>query len=238
MFPAAFRVWRNVPWQDLRGRIMFPEVKKWMIMACLLTLLGGDAWAAVGLEMARMIEALASPVFSERQQAAKDLTHLGGLHFGEIKTALADAYRNSADPEVRLMSQEILTGLFVSRRGFLGVQYGACDFINAAGKTQLVITILGVQPNTAAAKGGLRVGDLIISLNGKSFGDAVLAEWATQIKAVPPGSPVTLMISRQGKHRQLKLKVGSWPYPPTASEQRALFKQRISEIPPLAPPEG
>jgi membrane-associated protease RseP (regulator of RpoE activity) len=213
-------------------------VKKWMIMACLLTLLGGDAWAAVGLEMARMIEALASPVFSERQKAAKDLTHLGGLHFDKVKTALAHAYRNSADPEVRLISQEILTGLFVSRRGFLGVQYGACEFINAAGKTQLAIAILEVQPNTAAAKGGLLVGDLIISLNGKSFGDDARIEWARQIKAVPSGSPVTLRISRIGKERKITLKVGRWPYPPPASEQRALFKQRISEIPPLAPPEG
>lgn len=217
---------------------MFPEVKKWMIVASWLTVLGGDAWAAVGPEMARMIEALASPVFTVRQKAAKDLTHLGDLHFDKVKTALAQTYRHSPDPEVRLMSREILTGLFASRLGFLGVRYGACDFVNEAGKTQLVITILAMEPDTAAAKGGLLVGDLIISLNDRPFGEAVLTEWATQIKAVIPGSPVTLKISRKGKERLITLKVGRWPFPLTAVEQRDLFKQRISEIPPLAPPES
>lgn len=181
--------------------------------------------------MARMIEALASPVFSVRQKAAKDLTHFGDLQYGEVKTALAHAYRTSADPEVRLMSREILTGLFVNHRGFLGIWYGACEFVNAAGETQLAITVLGVQPDTAAAKGGLLVGDLIISLNGKSFGDGARTEWAKLTKAVPPGSPVTLKISRKGKVRQITFKVGTWPYPPPLLEQRDLFKQKISEIP-------
>lgn len=74
------------------------------------------------------------------------------------------------------------------------------------------VIIAGVMRDGPAARGGLRVGDIVQSVNGKRVADTngLLSE----IAQVPPGQRATLGILRSGKPAELAVVVGTRPGKP------------------------
>jgi len=74
------------------------------------------------------------------------------------------------------------------------------------------VIIAGVMRDGPAARGGLRVGDIVQSVNGKRVADTngLLSE----IAQVPPGQRATLGILRSGKPAELAVVVGTRPGQP------------------------
>jgi serine protease Do len=64
-----------------------------------------------------------------------------------------------------------------------------------------------VEPNSAAARAGLKPGDVILKYNGVEISDS--GELAARVSMVPPGQKATLEISRDGKPMTITATVGS-----------------------------
>jgi serine protease Do len=68
------------------------------------------------------------------------------------------------------------------------------------------ILVQQVQPNTPAAKAGMKTGDVIMTLDGKRVTDA--DQFRMQVAGIEPGKIIDLGILRNGKKMDLKVKLG------------------------------
>jgi serine protease Do len=102
-------------------------------------------------------------------------------------------------------------------RGFLGVQIQPVTKDIAAGigldKTEGAI-VSRIEEGSPAAKAGLRTGDVILSVNGKTVRDA--RDLSRQIAFMGPGTTATLQVWREGASRDLPVTIGR-----LAGDQRA-----------------
>jgi Do/DeqQ family serine protease len=74
------------------------------------------------------------------------------------------------------------------------------------------VIIAGVMRGGPAGRGGLRVGDIIQSLEGTRVRDT--PSLLAMIAALPPGHPAQLVVLRGGKSLNISLKIGTRPGPP------------------------
>ncbi|MBI5692342.1 MAG: DegQ family serine endoprotease [Verrucomicrobia bacterium] len=89
-------------------------------------------------------------------------------------------------------------------RGFLGV--GAQDITPTLAETigldsRQGALVADVQPNSPAAKAGLKEGDVITAVNGEAVEDA--NRFRFSIGAIPPGTKIELAVLRDGKTRTI-----------------------------------
>jgi serine protease Do len=85
------------------------------------------------------------------------------------------------------------------------------------------LLIQQVQPNTPAAKAGMKTGDVILTLNGKKVADA--DQFRMQVAGIEPGKTIDLGILRNGKRMNLKVKLGERSKFMTATPQEKPQKQ-------------
>ena len=96
------------------------------------------------------------------------------------------------------------------KRGFLGVSISDLtpDMAEAFNIDETKgVLINDVEEDSAADQGGLKRGDVVISLNGKRIETS--NEFRIRIGHTPPGTPIELEVFRGGKERTLDLVVGS-----------------------------
>jgi serine protease Do len=121
----------------------------------------------------------------------------------------------------------------VVTRGWLGVQIQpvTSDIADSLGLTSTHGALVDeAQPNTPAAKAGIRPGDVITSVDGQSIKDP--RELARQIAALAPDSSVKLDVIRKGKTETLTVTLGTMPDNQQASSSEEKPKQ-ASNIPHL-----
>jgi serine protease Do len=97
--------------------------------------------------------------------------------------------------------------------------------------------VVNVEKGSPADKAGLKVGDVILSFNGKSIEDP--NELPRLVAATKPGEKATLEVWRGGKREQLAATVGEFPADTTAASREAPAKAAgtnlglaVSELPP------
>src|SRR5690606_23944645 len=108
------------------------------------------------------------------------------------------------------MDQIIQTGTVT--RGWLGIepQDITPELARAFGlKQQDGVIIASVFKNGPAWRAGIRVGDIVLKLNGEPVYDSI--GFLNQIAPLPPRQPVTLLVMREGKQREIDVQVGSRP---------------------------
>lgn len=95
-------------------------------------------------------------------------------------------------------------------RGWLGVviQEITPDIAEAIGVKEGIL-VAQVVKGSPADKGGLKVGDIIVELNGRKLED--VRDLQLSIMKTKPGTEVTLTVIREGKRIKVKVKVGELP---------------------------
>lgn len=97
-------------------------------------------------------------------------------------------------------------------RGWLGVTIQNVDqkLAKALGmKKPIGVVISGVQDDSPAKKAGLKVEDVIIKFNGKPVQNTI--ELSTWVAAAGPGTIVDLTVLRDGKEKDIQVKLGEFP---------------------------
>lgn len=169
-------------------------------------------------EIDGLIVQLASPAFDQREQATDRLVNLGLAAFGPLR----EAYARTADLEVELRIESIVFESYLNRAvfphwGYLGIEHdGALTSQHepriSRGKVGFRIKV--VQPNSAAERGGLQQGDVIIELDGKELVGDVHRGWglfAYSVRKRGPGTQVVLTILRGAEQLNLSVILGQPP---------------------------
>ncbi|MEM6911802.1 MAG: PDZ domain-containing protein [Verrucomicrobiota bacterium] len=122
-----------------------------------------------------LIEVLRSENFSDRKEAIKllgaQLTEEGEA----VADRLLDAYVRFDDPELHFQIRNLLFRWRIHeegagiRPGFVGISMMRSIVRLPAGERLGAIIVAQVLPETGAARAGLKVGDVILSINGQTF---------------------------------------------------------------------
>ena len=73
------------------------------------------------------------------------------------------------------------------------------------------VLIASVMPGSPAASAGIRPGDVLLAVDGKTLPDSSVM--LNVIAAVPPGKTAQVKLLRRGKSIELKVNVGKRPSP-------------------------
>ena len=69
--------------------------------------------------------------------------------------------------------------------------------------------ISSVQPNTPASRAGLKLGDLVTQIDGKSI--ASTQQFIETVDTYSPGQTITLTVKRSGSTQHIQLTLGTRP---------------------------
>ncbi len=130
--------------------------------------------------------------------------------YSETGGSLGIGFAIPAPAAHNIMEQIIKTGTVT--RGWLGIepQDMTPDLARAFNLAQDDgVIIASVLRNGPAWKGGIRVGDIVLALNGQPVRDSI--GFLNQIAPLQPRQKVTLTIMRDGKKRDVELQVGIRP---------------------------
>ncbi|WP_372012864.1 DegQ family serine endoprotease [Pseudoxanthomonas sp. 10H] len=97
-------------------------------------------------------------------------------------------------------------------RGMLGVQIQGLDATRARAMgldTNDGALVNSVEPGSAAEKGGIEIGDVIVSVNGRNV--ATSADLPPMVGMLAPGSKAKIGVIRDGKPRELSVTLGELP---------------------------
>lgn len=114
----------------------------------------------------------------------------------------------------RSVMEEIIRTGYV-RRGWLGVEpQDLTPDLARAFKlgSQRGVIIAGVMRDGPAGRGGVRVGDIVLSIDGNDVRNT--SSMLAMIALLPPGQEVTLSVLRGGRPLDIKVKIGVRPQRP------------------------
>lgn len=156
--------------------------------------------------------------FRTREDAQRELLEWSRGRQDAAMTELLRQSRAASDPEVRARCLAVLRDLVAEEyqrdgEGYIGVQM-LNEFANVPGEARprAAIRVAEVLADTAAAAAGLKVGDLIVGLNGKVWHQGPLAiPFGEKVREFKPGDTITLQLFRDGKVMDLALKLGRRP---------------------------
>lgn len=162
-----------------------------------------------------LVCALGSADFDRREVATRRLVELGSQAY----EVLAREYGASDDYEVRLRIQDIVTQAYFrenlfGRNGFLGI---GLDVLGHSIDPRVPQGHSGVEvvmlvEGTAADRGGLRIGDLIIAVNGQLLpADLNRDDFSGTIRDAGPGASMQLSVHRGQQIQSLDVVLGARP---------------------------
>ncbi len=97
-------------------------------------------------------------------------------------------------------------------RGWLGVQIQPLtdDIAESLGLAETDgALVAGVEPGSPAALGGVKAGDVIVSMNGEKLDD--FKDLSKLVAKAAAGSESTLQVKRKGETRELNVEIGNMP---------------------------
>lgn len=158
------------------------------------------------------LEALSDGQFRVREDAQSKLLAWARIDPGPSMDELLKEFQSSEDPEVRERCLEILRVLVAEQfmgegQGFLGViRIGMSVDLPGESTPCHGVLVTGVRLGTPANRAGIRLNDVIVSVNGTRWSEATASdEFGDQIAALKPGSSVKIGIFREGKLIELEV---------------------------------
>jgi serine protease DegQ len=146
--------------------------------------------------------------------AAGNLVGINTAIYSESGGSMGIGFATPIEIARKVMDEIVKTGGV--KRGWLGVepQDVTPELARAfdLDRDTTGVIIAGVMRDGPAARGGLRVGDIVQSVNGKRMADT--SSLLSEIAQLPPGQRATLGILRGGKPVELAVVVGTRPGKP------------------------
>lgn len=146
--------------------------------------------------------------------AAGNLVGINTAIYSESGGSMGIGFATPIEIARKVMDEIVRTGGV--KRGWLGVepQDVTPELARAfeLDRNTTGVIIAGVMRDGPAARGGLRVGDIVQSVNGKRMADTT--SLLSEIAQLPPGQRATLGILRGGKPVELAVVVGTRPGKP------------------------
>ena len=182
------------------------------------------------------IELLAAKSWEAREAVQNTLIENGSQDFDRVSSALLAILATHRDPEVRFRIRQILKELvdrqvFIEHKGFLGVQLQQRPANKTVdGRTVTPILISQVLPGHAAIRNGVRMGEEIVSVDGKYCDkkEFTLPKFIAYIQSRGPGTLVQLrLLAADGSLRTLEIPLGRRMVdgdPPIAEQKKLFFK--------------
>ncbi|HOI54257.1 MAG TPA: PDZ domain-containing protein [Phycisphaerae bacterium] len=181
-----------------------------------------DAASAAQVDRARvaaLVAGLGGEVWAAREEAQKALAAMGPDALPVLDEGLAGV----KDPEVLRRLKEVYRRWVLQeqyagddlRPGFLGIQLDVVVGDDPRmGERENGVRVMGVVADTAAERGGLKEGDLIVSLNGKRFlGVFGIDHFKNRIQRIGAGGAVRMGIWREQAYLELDIVLGAPPEP-------------------------
>lgn len=152
------------------------------------------------------LAALASPSFQEREKGQAEIVEWARQQQKPPMDELLRQSRDAADPEVRLRCLNALKELVNDEyqrdgEGYIGIAMrDEVANVPGDGKPRSVIRITMVQEGTAAEEAGLRMNDLIVSMNDEIWHEGEPSgPLRGKIRMMKPGTKTRLGILREDK---------------------------------------
>ncbi|QOJ15822.1 MAG: trypsin-like peptidase domain-containing protein [Planctomycetia bacterium] len=89
--------------------------------------------------------------------------------------------------------------------------------------------VAAVRPDSPAARGGLREGDVLLSFNGQAIRNGI--DYYVQLNEQRPGAAVTLVARREGETLSARLTIEEIPPPDGRKLAAELFGMELTELP-------
>lgn len=168
-----------------------------------------------------LVKNLGSEEFARRENAQAELLVWALKNPQAATPEFLKLFREDDDPEVRKRVLEILKALaeadyLSDGQGYLGILMQE-EPLEAAqdGKVRFGIRILDVMKGSPANQADLKMGDLIVSLDGKAWEEmGAVTSFSESIAAKKPLAEVILMIKKaQGEPIAITVKLGKRPIP-------------------------
>jgi predicted metalloprotease with PDZ domain len=166
-----------------------------------------------------ILEGLTSDVFSVREKAQVSLLEWA-REIPQSRTATLLKLSNDEDPEIRKRAAEILRQLsdedyLSDGQGYLGIMM-AEEMLNAGpdGKPGAGIRISMVMKDSPADSSGLKVGDLVVALDGKTWDEpgGALDAFMQTVAGKKPLMDVVLTVRRAAPEPiEIRVKLGKRP---------------------------
>ena len=143
--------------------------------------------------------------FKVREAAQMEVLKWARENQAKSPGMLFQYHRKAVDPEVKFRCMEILKmmakdGYAKHGKGLIGIQMRD-EMVIIPGKDgqQAAIRITFVLPGLAAEKTGLKIGDLLVGINGKGWPSPATDAMREQVMDMKPTTKITLQVLRNEK---------------------------------------
>ncbi|BCX48891.1 hypothetical protein HAHE_27990 [Haloferula helveola] len=164
-----------------------------------------------------LVQQLASERYPDRVAAQGKLAEWSKENGKESWDWLTRVATEGDNPEVRdrvlvVLKALVLGELEQSRPGFVGITMSSVK-VGGEADDGIGVQVLAVSKNSPADKAGLKAGDVVVSLEGKTWKtENAQDEFAGRVGALKPGTEVNLGILRGGERLDIDLTLAARPW--------------------------
>lgn len=161
-------------------------------------------------QLVQWVGSLDSEDYKTRERASSELIRLGHKQLDPVRELCLEHYLTTRDPEIRQRCKAILMELLKESFGFIGIKHEQQDIFDIDGRLRRGVEVRVVLAGKPAEKAGLRVGDVILTLDGQELDPAAAAEdFGRRIRLMGPGHQTALEVERAGERLEILLTTGA-----------------------------
>lgn len=173
-----------------------------------------------------LVVGLADESFAVRQRSTAELVKQGHGDAEVVQALCLEHFLKDPDPEVRIRCGKVLRELLAESVGFIGIRHQTRAYFDEEGEMRQGVEVVEVLPGEAADKSGLKVGDIIVRVDGRQLGgESAAGDFSRSIRLLGAGKQVAIQIEREGELREIALVTGAAPEELLTVDPEARFQE-------------